>query len=113
MNPHALPGNLFTRQPGLERTYRSAARGTCSGPSLGLVQGNAQAPTKQDHFRVVGYPEVWNSRTQCESRASWKLTGAKPTSQVPQLYMPHCFCIEEFVAFSIHLGHGTTLGPND
>jgi hypothetical protein len=28
MNPHALPGNLFTRHPGLERTYGSAARAT-------------------------------------------------------------------------------------
>jgi len=28
MNPHALPGKLFTRHPGLERTYGSAARAT-------------------------------------------------------------------------------------
>jgi hypothetical protein len=41
MNPHALPGNLFTRHPGLERTYGSAARATLFQFAFRINTGNA------------------------------------------------------------------------
>src|ERR1700730_13108158 len=83
-SPQVLSGNIFTRQPGLREGTAPRPGGRCSGPSLGLVPGNAPAVTDNRRpeagfsglIRTIeaGYPAVSRptERNMDESKNLWQ-----------------------------------------